>query len=146
MNLIQWNLDGFRIHYKELQLVTKENDPISITVEETNCKDNKYGNIKEYQKFIKNRIDARLASGGVATHIRNDITRTEVQLRRKLEVLAVQMGILFQLCICNIYIPNSYKYETNEIRNLITLPSRRLSERKWLSACSHLPYQDGGQR
>ena len=80
MNIFQWNLNGFRTHYKELQLIIKEKDPNIITLQEINFKDNEYGNTKGYQKLIENRNDAIRASRGVATYIRNDITGTEVQL------------------------------------------------------------------
>lgn len=119
MNILQWNLNGFRTHYKELQIIIKEHIPTIIALQETNFKDNNSWNIKGYTKLTKNRIGAELASGGVATYIRNDIKATEIQLQTNIEAIAVQITLPISLCICNIYLPNSYDFERKEIESLI---------------------------
>ena len=92
MNISQWNLNGFRTHYKELQIIIKEHIPTIIALQETNFKDENYGNnIKSHTEITKNRIGARLASGGVATYIRNDIKATEVQIQTTIYAIANQV-------------------------------------------------------
>jgi len=55
----------------------------------------------------------------VATFIKNNIDSKEVNIRTHLKALVTLVKLDKQICICNIYIPDSTPFTTSDIENII---------------------------
>lgn len=75
--------------------------------------------IKGYKCFNKNRKNPNYACGGVATFIKDHLPTQELNIQSDIEVVATKILAPISICICNIYIPNSYSFEIQEINDII---------------------------
>lgn len=120
MKILQWNINGYNTHKERLQMLINNTNPDIICLQETNLKETYAANIKNYSPLFTNRTHSRHASGGVATYIKNNISCKEISLNTDLEVVATSVLTLsMEICICNIYIPNSYDLSISELSSLI---------------------------
>lgn len=119
MLVLQWNVNGFHTRYERIQLLCQQYLPEVICIQETNFKLNNKGKMKGFKCFNKNRTNCHHASGGVATFVKENFSATELHISSDLEVVAIQISFPINICICNIYIPNSYAFESIEIYNII---------------------------
>lgn len=120
--IIQWNINGFDYHFEFLKKLIHDQNPMVICVQETNFKDHDCTNLKNYKTFHKNRTSYLSASGGAAIYVRDHLECTEFQLNTNLEAVAVVCTIASKrICICSIYIPDSYGINKNEIESIIEL-------------------------
>lgn len=118
--ILQWNMNGFRPQKENLELIIKNYDPDIICIQETNFKNSYIGCIKNYRSVAKNRTNDVYASGGVAIYIKNKFKFTEIPLNTNMECVAISVMLPGGLTtICNIYLPNTYKFTHHEISNLI---------------------------
>ena len=103
-----------------LQKLIQEQEPCVLCLQETNFKDNKYTNLKNFNIAYKNRISSRIASGGVAIYLKHNISYVEIPLNTDIEAIAIS-GIIHnrEICICNVYIPNNFDLQEAELSNLI---------------------------
>lgn len=118
MKILQWNMNGFFPRLANLQILCRLHDPDIICIQETNFK-NSVGKIKGYKCFNKNRKNPNYACGGVATFIKDHLPTQELNIQSDIEVVATKILAPISICICNIYIPNSYSFEIQEINDII---------------------------
>lgn len=110
--IIQWNINGLECHLEFLQKLMQDSCPEVICIQETNIKNNHFIKLKNFNIHYKNRTDCNAASGGVATYIKDTLYYREIEIISNLEVVATSVKIESQqICICNIYIPDSYKLD-----------------------------------
>ena len=69
--------------------------------------------------FVKNRVNENHASGGVAITISDKYDSTEIQLNSNLEAVAISISCPKKIHICNIYIPNSFPLQLQDLEDLI---------------------------
>ncbi|KAF0710293.1 Uncharacterized protein FWK35_00028005, partial [Aphis craccivora] len=77
--------------------------------------------IKDYNGYFKNRVNPGRASGGVAIFTKDNIESEEVYLNTHLEAIAVSIKLQKQICICNIYIPDSTPLTLHDLSQIISL-------------------------
>lgn len=119
-NIIQWNINSYYSQLEYLKLIIADFNPSVICLQETNFKNNHCAKINQYNHVFKNRINNNYACGGVTTYIHNSIFYEEIQLQTNLEAVATKVLLsLGYLTICNLYLPNSYDFQTQEIIELI---------------------------
>lgn len=119
MDMIQWNINGIKSHYEELQLLLTEHQPIIFAIQESHLKIDQQINIKNYDIHRKDRPDIQHASGGVATLVRKDTHSENVPLNTIFEAVAVNIYIPHKITICNIYIPPNFNFSSEDIEDLI---------------------------
>lgn len=90
-----------------------------MCLQETNFSNNYVANIKQYSSYNKNRNIYHHASGGVATYVNNNVTSKEVPLISNFEAVAVIVLLCIEICICNIYLPNSQPLDLHNLKDLI---------------------------
>lgn len=118
--IIQWNIDGLATHLEFLQKLVNDEKPDIICIQETNFKDQSFIKLKGYEINYKNRTECLRASGGVATYIKSNLNYSNIKVTSKLEAIATSVTIAGKnICICNVYIPDSYNLDNNGIPNLI---------------------------
>lgn len=119
MKILQWNVNGFYPRLESIQYLCNLTHPDILCIQETNFKDSKHGNIKGYNCSFKNRCNTNHASGGVAIYIKDHIPYQEVIIQSNIEVSAIRILSPVQINICNIYLPNSYKFAEQEVTDII---------------------------
>lgn len=98
-------MNGLSAQFEYLEKLIKDQDPEMMCIQETNFKDNSSINIKKFTIYHKNRTNAIVASGGVATYIQNKYFSKEIKLNTTLEAVAVTVLLSAKrICICNLYI------------------------------------------
>lgn len=118
-NILQWNLNGLNRRLEFLQLLIKNQNPEILCLQETNFKESLSTKLKNYSIIFKNRLNTNRASGGVAIYTKNDIYTKEIQLTTNLEAVATKILLQREICICNVYIPNNYNFNLQELQHLI---------------------------
>ena len=117
--IIQWNINGYYTHYEQLQILINNFSPDIICFQETNFKRNHQPTLKHFNTFVKNRVNENHASGGVAITISDKYDSTEIQLNSNLEAVAISISCPKKIHICNIYIPNSFPLQLQDLEDLI---------------------------
>lgn len=114
-NIIQWNLDGFYKRSTDIQRILLELQPSVLCLQETNLKMGQTAYLRNYISYCRNRANPLRASGGVAILIRNNIENHQVNLQTHLEAIAVSIKLQIQICICNIYLPDSTNFSFQDL-------------------------------
>jgi len=70
--------------------------------------------------FFKNRINPGRASGSVAIFIKNNVESKEINLNTYLEAIAITAKFHKQICICNIYLPDSTPFTQQDLIQITT--------------------------
>ncbi|KAL4083073.1 hypothetical protein QTP88_028403 [Uroleucon formosanum] len=118
-SIIQWNINGFFKRSVDINRVLFELNPLILCFQETNLKNSQRPNLKNFTGYIKNRTVANRASGGVALFIHKNIESKEVPIQTHLETIATIVELYKQICICNIYKPDSTPFTFSDIKNII---------------------------
>lgn len=118
MRILQWNLNGFYMRRESLQVMLKSFTPEVVCLQETNFKRTHCAKLRGYTNYLKNRTNAAHASGGVAIYVQNNIPSKEIQIVSHLEIVVVTVSIPHKTTICNIYLPNNYPININELEGL----------------------------
>lgn len=119
-NIIQWNIDGFYKRNIDIQRILYDLQPQMLCFQETNLKPGQTSQLKNYSGYFKNRTNATRASGGVATFIKNDIQSHQVNLQTHLEAVAVIANFQTQICVCNIYLPDSINFNIQDLTDILS--------------------------
>lgn len=119
--IMQWNINGLRNQYEQLQeLIVEENLDI-ICLQETNLKVNQSINIKNYNCYNKIRLDCLAASGGASILVKNNIYSDEIKINTTIEAVAAKLILNNKnVTICNVYLSNKYELDAKEVQNLIS--------------------------
>ena len=127
-SILQWNINGYFSHLEMLQILIKEEGPTVIGLQETHFKERKIHCPRNFNGFHKIRVDQDRASGGVSIFVRNNIDAHEIPINTNLEAVAVSIELPNKnVSICNIYIPPSTDFSTEDISNLLRqIPSPRV--------------------
>ena len=115
-NILQWNCRGFQANYDDITVLTQEQNPVVLCLQETFYNPNKPINIKHFTGYHKQAVMTNdKANGGVSTFIRNNSPQREIKLTTNLQAQAVSVTLRKSFSICNLYIPPSYKPKAEEI-------------------------------
>jgi hypothetical protein len=119
-NIIQWNLDGFYKRSTDLQRILFNLQPSVLCLQETNLKMGQTAHVKNYTSYCRNRVNPIRASGGVAILVKNNIENNQVNLQTHLEAIAVTIKLQIQICVCNIYLPDSINFSLHDLIHIIS--------------------------
>lgn len=110
--------NGLHKNINEIKLTINLHQPIAICLQETNLKYEKSPNINNYQ-YVKKKIsrDYLRASGGVHTLINNSVPWEEISIQINIEV-AITITLATKTTLCNIYIPNQFKFTLTDLENI----------------------------
>lgn len=103
-----------------LKILINDFSPQVLCLQETNFKGNSCAQLRGYKSVFCNRRDALIASGGVATFVKQDVFRHNIPLQTSLEATAVSIKLNIVVTVCNIYLPNSQTLNILELDNIIT--------------------------
>lgn len=117
---IQWNIDGFYKRSIDIQRIIYDFQPQILCFQETNLKIRQNCHLKNYTGYFKNCKNPAWASGGVATFIKNNTQRHQVNLQIHLEAIAVTANFQTQICVCNIYLPDSINFTLQEFTDILS--------------------------
>lgn len=118
--IIQWNANGLTNRHAWLSKLIDDTNPAIICIQETNFKDQNFKSLKNHNCYHKNRMGAGSASGGVAIYVTESIYQSEITITTNLEAVAVSVLLdSKKLCICNIYLPDSYTFSQQELQDLV---------------------------
>lgn len=123
-SIIQWNINGFFKRSVDINRVLHDLNPQILCLQEINLKNTHHPTIKIYTGFLNNRIGANRVSGGVATFIKNNIESKKLIIQTHLELITTIVELEKQVCICNIYIPDSSPFTLADIKNIINQLSK----------------------
>lgn len=128
MLILQWNINGLYAHLEKLNILVNKNIPKLICIQETNFRDNNVYSLRNYICHHKNRIEQKIASGGVAIYSRNDCSANQIPLITHYEAVAVSFVYKnVKISLLNIYIPNNKEINPNELQQLVDkLPQPRI--------------------
>lgn len=118
--IIQWNFNGYYARITDLKRLINDYMPEVICLQETHFKGFHSATPKGYSVIHENRIDTNHASGGVAIFIRENINFYEINLNNNIEAVAAVCYLPTKTCICNVYLPNWYKFDVQELESLIS--------------------------
>lgn len=114
--ILQWNCNGFRSQYEELQLLVNKHMPKIITLQETRTNPSTNTTLKEYETIFSHRPSGQ---GGVAIAIKTGIKYKTVQLISTLEAIAVEVNIPRKMTVCSIYLSPNQQISKQEIENIL---------------------------
>lgn len=118
MEIIQWNINGFYRRLENIKVIINKFNPICLCIQETNFSNDHCAQIRGYCNFHKNRNHSRIASGGVAIFALAYTLPEEISLNTHIEAVAIKIKVPYKLTICNVYLPNSYSFNEEELINL----------------------------
>lgn len=119
--IIQWNINGIKTHYEELQTLVGFHKPLLILIQETYLKQMETFHFKNYTCVRKDRLNTARASGGILTLIKNSLPHYEIPLNTNYEANAISTCILGKrITICNLYIPPNGSFSQTDFRELVS--------------------------
>lgn len=114
--ILQWNCNGIRSQYEDLQLLIKKYEPKIITLQETRTRSPQNFHLNGYETLSSHRPSGQ---GGTAIAVKTGIKLKNVQMNSNLEAVAVEVNIPRKMTICSIYLSPNQQINTNELENLI---------------------------
>jgi hypothetical protein len=115
--IMQWNINGLRNNFEELKLLTEEIEPVIICLKETNEKPG-YGMVFGYKVYSK-AADTERAKHGVTLLVREGIKREKIELKTKLNAVAVKTELKRTVNICSIYLPPNERITSGQLTRLL---------------------------
>jgi hypothetical protein len=117
--IMQWNINGLRNNFEELKLLAEEIEPAVICLQETHEKQGQspvFGGYKVYSKAA----DAERAKHGVAVMVREGIKSERIELKTRLNAVAITAELKRTVNICSIYLPPYEKITSGQLARLLT--------------------------
>jgi exonuclease III len=121
MDLLQWNVSGFRTQLPDLQALIQYCN-LSITcLQETHLCRSHALTLRGYAAYCYDHPHGEMASGGAAIIVNHCIYCIPVNLHSPLQVIAVHVHLL-NLCftLCNIYLPPAIPVSPADLTSVIS--------------------------
>ena len=109
--LFSWNLNGYRSHFVELQLVLVNHKPLFLSLQETHLLQEHHVRLHEYACYQKDPVYGLRCHGGAAILVHDSIHSQEIALQSTLPVVAVKVTmtqISFIACFSVFLLVNPY--------------------------------------
>lgn len=116
---LQWNCRGLFSNYDDITFLINEHHPAAFCLQETHLKESHSNVLRHFKVFRKDRLNASVASGGVAVVVQRMVPSTEVALQTSLEAVAVRLLLDRVITVCSVYISPGYRLQFEELDNLI---------------------------
>uniref|UniRef100_A0A1B0CBY7 Reverse transcriptase domain-containing protein n=1 Tax=Lutzomyia longipalpis TaxID=7200 RepID=A0A1B0CBY7_LUTLO len=118
--IIQYNINGFYNNFVDLNLLSKDYDPLIFALQETHLTGRSTPTFSGFQIFWKNH-PSNTAKGGTAILTKSSLQASEVPLRTSLECTAVQTRIHGKnLTVCSLYLNPNERINYENLQNLLS--------------------------
>ena len=106
-SIIQWNCRGFNLRTRDLIVLIHKHNPCAIALQETKKKEgHSINGFPKYSKYLKNYTDGRIACGGAALLVRNDLIQEKIELKTPLQAVAVRVTLYGRpISLVSLYLP-----------------------------------------
>lgn len=124
MTIIQWNIRSYYNNLPELQLLIQQTSPSIICLQESHLLPKHKPTLKNFTIYRHDHTGGQIASGGIATFIRNDTYVSQQRLNTVSNIQHVTVQVhhprfyTSPVTVCNIYIPPNYEPNLEEILEL----------------------------
>lgn len=121
LNILQWNINGLKNNYHELQLLIQDFNPDIISIQETHIPYNSNSFVcpRQYNFFPHNLIDNTTSKQGIGLLIKKSIPHKLVHTDFVISSIAVEINIGFKLTIICTYIPPHQNFSERQLKNII---------------------------
>ena len=113
--VLQWNCNGIRAHMEDLKLLIAENNPEYICLQETKQNEQQYQIDKNYKTYNEIAMGDHSNKGGISIAIKKIIPHEKINLRTTLHAIALKVHTRKFKSICNIYLPPSENFQTDDL-------------------------------
>ena len=119
--IIQWNCQGFRSNFTEIQIMMEKFNPIAFWLQETLFPDSYYCNNSHYTLISKSspQVNTRI-SEGVGILVRKSSPHSPVALSTNLQAVACHISTQQPLTLCMIDLPHNSTWHHTDLLNLIS--------------------------
>ena len=129
--IIQWNCQGLRANYDELQLLLNDYDPAIVCLQQTYLKESNIVTFRNYNLINKFAVGDGRGTGGNTIIIDNRCLSRQIHLTTNLHAISVSVTLHRTISICSIYIPPLAEIEQkklDEIINQLPIPYSLLGD------------------
>lgn len=119
MTCLQWNCNGFKSHFNDLKILTRELNPFCIALQETNLLGHENRTLKNFKIFRKDGPDPNHGYHGVLLAIHESIYSEPITLNTNLQAVAAKIHHHFAFSICNLYLPQDPSIEVHHLLEIL---------------------------
>lgn len=105
MNIIQWNINGYRSHLEEIKLLINEENPKILCIQETKLGPSHNLTCKGFDTFRYDNPIGEHACGGVLILVDPSLNPQPITLNTTLQVTCVVITFPIRIHICSVYFP-----------------------------------------
>jgi len=117
ISILQWNMNGYLNHYKQLELLIKKYSPQTICLQETHLIP--YRNFPAPINYTIYTLNSAVnASGSVAILVHNSIQHTEIHLPQDFELLCSRNHSMYTFNIICSYVAPRQHFTCNNLENV----------------------------
>ena len=121
MALLSWNLNGYRSHFEELQLLSVDHKPPFVCLQETHLLPEHHLRVHGYVCYRKDTVDDLRAHGGVAIDVHDSIHSQGISLQSTLPVVAVKETMThLPFIVCSLYLPPGQPLSATDLFDLFS--------------------------
>ena len=119
--LLSWNLNGYRSHFTDLQLLLVEHQPLFSCLQETQLLPEQRLHLCGYVCYLKDTDDDLHAHSGVAILVHNSIHLLEIGLQSTLPVIAVKVTMShLSFIVCSLFLPPGQLLSATDLFDLFS--------------------------
>ena len=119
--IIQWNCRGLRANYPELQILTHDENPIALCLQELCISDTYSFPNRKYSLYSKvPPLNNNQPSGGAGILIRKGVPHSQIPLTTELQAVACRISAPQPLTLCSIYLPPKSTWDQSDLTNLVS--------------------------
>ena len=116
MALLSWNLNGYRSHFEELQLLSVDHKPPILCLQEAHLLPEHHLRLRGYVCYRKDTADGLHAHGGVAILVHESIHSQEIALQSTLPVVADKLIMThLSFILSSLYLPHGQSLSPTDL-------------------------------
>ena len=93
LNILQWNMRGFRSNITDLQALVASKSPVAVALQETKLKPEHNCNLHHYKTYRHDLTNTQIAHGGVALLVHYSVPSVSFPLRTGLQAVAATVDL-----------------------------------------------------
>ena len=104
--IVQWNINGLKYHFSDLQLLIQDTNPFCIVLQETHLSPQENFSFRNFKIFRRDETPVARTKGGVAIMLKDSLPVSSIPLITQLQAVAVRISFPLPVTICSIYLPD----------------------------------------
>lgn len=116
-NILSWNIDGLSTHKNELDILTREYNPLAICLQETKFRHDYIPHYKNFNCYYLNE-PTHTAQGGIMIMVSKQFNSQPITLNSKIKTIAVRISHESDFVLCNIYWHGNERWNLNDFTKL----------------------------